>query len=107
MVTCPKCNALNEDGATRCRSCGAILPVKIGSKSQERWERVRRKPDLVGVKCPKCGTINPYTRFRCKSCNALLSGPAESGSKLDKVWVVVGIGAAILATVLAVALRAM
>jgi len=106
MAVCPKCNTVNEEGLTHCRACNAILPVKIGSKSGTRWERVRRRPELVGTKCPKCGTVNPYTRFRCKSCGVLLNSPAKSRSSLQNVWMFIGIGVAILATVL-VALRSM
>lgn len=106
MAVCRKCNTVNEDGLTRCKSCNAILPVKLGSKSEVRYERVRRKAELVGTKCPSCGTVNPYTRFRCSSCGAPLgSGATRSG--LDRVWVYVGLGVALLAAVLAVALRGM
>ncbi len=68
-VSC-KCGTENETGLTRCGSCNAILPVKLGSKSEVRYERVRRKAELVGANCPKCGTVNPYTRFKCSSCGA-------------------------------------
>jgi hypothetical protein len=105
MSLCRKCNTVNEEGFTRCRACNAILPVKIGSKSETRWERVRRRPDLVGMKCPSCGAANPYTRFRCQSCDAAL-GKAKAKSGLDKFWLFVGVGAAILATVI-LAVRAM
>jgi heterodisulfide reductase subunit A-like polyferredoxin len=105
MSLCRKCNTVNEEGLTRCRACNAILPVKIGSKSETRWERVRRRPDLVGMKCPSCGAVNPYTRFRCQSCNAALD-KAKVKSGLDKFWLFVGVGAAILATVI-LAVRAM
>jgi uncharacterized protein (DUF983 family) len=106
MALCRKCNTVNEEGLTRCRNCNAILPVKIGSKSETRWERVRRKPELVGMECPNCGAVNPYTRFRCKNCNALL-GKGKAGSGVDKFWVFVGIGVVILAAVIFVAVRAM
>jgi len=106
MSLCRKCNTVNEEGLTRCRACNAILPVKIGSKSETRWERVRRRPELVGMKCPSCGAVNPYTRFRCQSCNAALDR-AKAKSRLDKFWVFVGVGAVILATVIFMAVRAM
>jgi ribosomal protein L40E len=105
MSLCRKCNTVNEEGLTRCRACNAILPVKIGSKSETRWERVRRRPELVGMKCPSCGAVNPYTRFRCRSCNAPL-GKAKAKSGLAKFWLFVGVGVAILATVI-LAARAM
>lgn len=101
MALCRKCNTLNEEGLTRCRACNAILPVKIGSKSETRWERVRRDPDLVGVKCPGCGVVNPYTRFRCKACNAPL-GRKRAKSGIDKFWVFLGLGAVILVAVVIV-----
>jgi len=97
----------NEEGLTRCKSCSAILPVKLGSQSEVRFERVRRQPDLVGVKCPKCEMLNPYTRFRCKSCNTLLSNPQRAGSGFAKVWLFVGAGVVVVAAVVAVVMRAM
>ena len=104
MAICPKCSTVNEEGLTRCRVCNAILPVKLGSKSEVRYERVRRQAELVGLKCPKCGAPNPYTRFRCQECNALLSGPREGGG-LVKLWLALGIGIAIVIIVLTVLKR--
>ena len=106
MAVCRKCGTENEEGLTRCTSCKAILPVKLGSKSEVRYERVRRKAELVGANCPKCGTVNPYTRFKCSSCGASLASRAKRTSSLEKVWVYVGVGAVVLAGVIAVALRA-
>jgi RNase P subunit RPR2 len=107
MAVCRKCNTENEEGLTRCKQCNAIMPVKLGSKSEVRFERVRRAPDLVGTKCPKCETVNPYTRFRCKNCNTLLSTQAGKSSRFAKLWLYVGAGAVIAVAVVAVALRAM
>ncbi|MFB3882242.1 MAG: hypothetical protein ACE149_13325 [Armatimonadota bacterium] len=107
MSLCRKCNTTNEEGLTRCKSCSAILPVKLGSQSEVRFERVRRKPDLVGVKCPKCEMLNPYTRFRCKSCNALLSSQQKGGLNLARVWMFVGAGVVVIAAVVAAVMRAM
>jgi hypothetical protein len=104
MATCPKCNTINEEGMTRCAACKSILPVKIGSKSATRWERVRRLPDLVGTKCPSCGAPNAYTRLRCRACNSSLT-KAESRSGLGKLWIYAGIGVVILATILTFVLR--
>lgn len=104
MAICPKCNTTNEEGLTRCRACRAILPVKLGSKSTVRWERVRRRPELVGLMCPKCGAKNPYTRLRCQSCNAVLA-QQQTRSGLGKLWVYAGIGVVILAVLAFVALR--
>jgi|GEM_PF-1571991 len=106
MAVCRKCNTENEEGLTRCKSCNAIMPVKLGSKSEVRFERVRRQPDLVGVKCPRCETMNAYTRFKCKSCGASLAQGVQK-SKWQYLWVYVGLGAAIAAGVVAFALRAM
>jgi len=100
MAVCPKCNAVNEEGLIRCRSCNAILPVKLGSKSEVRYERVRRQSELVGMKCPSCGAQNPYTRFRCQQCDALLSG-GDQRPGLAKLWVALAIGIAIIIMVVA------
>jgi ribosomal protein L40E len=107
MSLCRKCNTTNEEGLTRCRSCNAILPVKLGSHSEVRFERVRRQPDLVGVKCLKCETVNPYTRFRCKSCNAPLSNQQRGGSGLARVWLYLGAAVVVIAALAAVFLRSM
>jgi len=104
MSTCPKCKAENEEGLTRCTACNAIMPVKMGSKSTVRYERVRRQPDLVGMKCPTCGTPNPYSRLRCQSCNAVLSVAHTKGG-LGKVWVFAGIGVVIAVMVLLAVFR--
>jgi len=105
MARCAKCDAVNDEGSTRCRNCNAILRVRIGSKSETRWERVRRLPELVGMKCPSCGTPNPYTSFRCASCGGLLyRGKTRSG--IDKFWVFVAVAVAILVAVLLLAVRA-
>ena len=106
MAVCRKCGSENEEGLTRCTSCKAILPVKLGSKSEVRYERVRRSAELVGAKCPKCETVNPYTRFKCTSCGAYIGRAKKGSSILDRIWVYVGVGA-FVAAALAVALRAM
>ncbi len=107
MAVCRKCNTENEEGLTRCKQCNAIMPVKLGSKSEVRYERTRRAPDLVGTKCPKCETVNPYTRFRCNNCNALLSNQSKKSSGLAKLWVYVGVGVVVIAAVVAVAMKGM
>lgn len=104
MAICRKCNTENEEGLTRCRACNAILAVKIGSTSEARWERVRRQPELVGMRCASCGTVNPYTRFRCSSCGASLARP-KTEPVLGKFWAFVGIGLVILAAILLVVFR--
>ena len=105
MARCAKCDAVNDEGSTRCRSCNAILPVKIGSKSETRWERVRRLPGLVARKCPSCGAATPYTSFRCKSCGGpMIRTSTRSG--IDKFWIFVAVAGAILAAVLLLAVRA-
>jgi len=106
MAVCRKCGTENEEGLTRCTSCKAILPVKLGSKSEVRYERVRRKSELVGAACPKCGTLNAYTRFKCSACGASLASQANKKSSLEKVWVYVGVAAVVLGGVIAIALRA-
>lgn len=89
MSLCRKCNTVNEESLTRCQACNAILPVKIGSKSETRWERVRRLPELVGMKCPSCGAPNPYTNQSCQVCGAnLYMKPRHSPG----LWVVVMAG---------------
>ncbi len=104
MATCPKCHADNEEGLTRCRTCNAIMPVKIGSKSENRYERVRRQSELVGIKCPTCGTMNPYTQFRCRQCGGSLSQRKEA-TGLSKVWVALVLGLAVVIVVVAFVLR--
>jgi uncharacterized OB-fold protein len=79
--------------------------VKLGSQSEVRFERVRRQPDLVGVKCPNCEALNPYTRFRCKSCNAALSVPRRGGSGIAKILLFVGASAVIIVAVIAAVMR--
>jgi hypothetical protein len=104
MQICPKCNAVNDEGITRCLACNAILPVKIGSRSEARWERVRRRPELVGSKCPACGTVNPYTRLRCESCGASMSG-REARAGISWLWVFLTIAVGILGVLTLLALR--
>jgi len=104
MATCPKCHGENEEGLTRCRTCNAILPVKIGSKSEARYERVRRQAELVGIKCPTCGTMNPYTHFRCGQCGGSLSQPKET-TGLSKLWPALALGLVVVIVVLALVLR--
>ncbi len=104
MAICRKCNTVNEEGLTRCRSCNAIMPVKIGSKSAQRWERTRRAPDLVGAECPNCQTVNPYTRFKCTSCGASLRKDPKRSGFGSKVWLFLGMALIVLATVLALAM---
>jgi len=106
MPVCRKCNTVNEEGLTRCRACNAILPVKIGSKSATRWERVRRQPELVGARCPNCGATNPYTRFKCKSCgSSLAANKSASGFRIERILMLLGIAVALLAAILLLALR--
>lgn len=104
MATCPKCHAVNEEGLTRCHSCNAIMPVKLGSKSEVRYERVRRKAELVGIKCPTCGTPNPYTHFRCSECGGSLT-KATQKERLPKLWLAAGFALAVAVVVLAFVLR--
>ena len=104
MATCPKCHTVNEEGLTRCRSCKAILPVKIGSKSEVRYERVRRQAELVGMKCPACGATNTYTQFRCRECGASLSRPEPKGG-LAKLWMALALALAVAVVALAFVLR--
>jgi hypothetical protein len=85
MTVCPKCKTENEVGLTRCVQCKAILPVKMGTKSAVRYERVRRQRDLVGIKCPKCGVDNAYTHIRCQACNTSLSAK-QGKSGFARVW---------------------
>jgi hypothetical protein len=105
MAVCRKCNTANEEGLTRCKSCNAIMPVKIGSKSEQRWERTRRAPDLVGMECPSCGATNPYTRFKCSACGALLRREPKRAGVLGKVVIAIGIALVVLVTVLSMTMR--
>lgn len=105
MSLCRKCNTTNEEGLTRCKSCNAILPVKLGSQSEVRFERVRRQPDLVGVKCPKCETANPYTRFRCKNCNAPLTAKQQGGPNFARIAIYAGGAIIILGAIIGFLMR--
>jgi len=102
MAVCRKCNTVNEEGLTRCKACNAIMPVKLGSKSEVRFERVNRRPELVGAKCPQCGTINPYTRFKCSNCGVSLASKKKTGWDWERVWLYAGTGAALAAAIYAV-----
>ncbi len=101
MGQCPKCHKNNEEGLTRCAFCQAILPVKLGSESAVRYERVPKTAQTTGMSCPSCGALNPYTRLRCRQCNALLSGERQKSWR-DNLWVYVG--AAVMVALLVVAL---
>lgn len=80
------------------------MPVRIGSRSEIRYERVRRQAELVGIKCPSCGAPNPYTQFRCAQCGRSLSKAAQAGG-LRKLWIAAGLLVAVVTIVLAFVLR--
>lgn len=105
MEQCPKCGALNEEGLTRCANCKAIIPVRLGSKSPVRYERVAKTLEDTGISCPSCGALNPYTRLRCGQCNALLSGERQRSWR-DSLFVYVG-AAVLVALLVLVLLKAL
>lgn len=95
MTTCRKCGAANPDNMTRCQSCNAMLPIKMGTKSEELYERGGLRPTHVGMKCPHCGADNPYTRTKCHRCDKLLSPPKRRENPYLR-WLYLGAGAVVL-----------
>ncbi|MBB1079506.1 zinc ribbon domain-containing protein [Limosilactobacillus sp. STM2_1] len=55
MRICPHCNTVNEDDATTCVNCGAVLT----------------KPILALI-CPKCGKVSPIGTKECPVCHEKL-----------------------------------
>jgi ribosomal protein L40E len=103
MASCPKCKTLNEETANRCRACNAMLPIKMGSKLEHRYERDGVQSGLTGLKCQRCGATNPYTRFKCEQCGASLT-QYKRPSLLDRAWLYVALGLLVVVGVL-VAMR--
>ena len=99
MTTCPKCKAANPDNVNRCQSCNAMLPIKLGTKSEELYERGGLRPTHVGMKCPHCAADNPYTRTRCQQCGGLLAAAKSRGNPY-LLWVYLGAGAVVLVVLL-------
>ena len=102
MASCPKCKTLNEDALTRCRACNAILPVRLGTELETRYERDGVQASLTGLRCRRCGAINPYTRFKCEQCGVSLT-QYKPPSLLDRAWVYVGLAMAAMLVVLLLA----
>ncbi len=73
MAHCPKCGVLNDARLTRCRSCHAILPVKLEGATINHQPVMPRKVEAVGLRCARCGALNPYSRFKCQQCGASLT----------------------------------
>jgi ribosomal protein L40E len=92
-----KCKTLNDDAATRCRACNAILPVQLGTQAT-LYERNGMQASITGLRCKRCGTINPYTRFKCGTCGTSLT-QYKPPTFLDRVWIYVGV--AMLVTLIA------
>ena len=95
MTTCPKCGAANPDTVTRCTACKAILPVKLGTASQELYERSGLRATHVQMRCPHCAAENPYTRTRCQQCGGLLTKKQRHETPYRK-WLYLAIGAVVL-----------
>lgn len=103
MASCPKCATMNFEGATRCRACNAVIPIKLGSASEHQYERAGLQPTHTGLKCPHCGATNPYTRFKCRQCGVSLTQHKRPGL-FDQAWTYLALGAVLL-IVMFVALR--
>jgi ribosomal protein L40E len=73
MGHCPKCGVLNDARLTRCRSCRAILPVKMEGAVADDQRVMPRKVEAVGLRCARCGAVNPYSRFKCQQCGVSLT----------------------------------
>jgi len=101
MSSCPKCKTLNDEAATRCRACNAVMPVRLGTASATLYEREGLQAGLTALTCRRCGATNPYTRFKCEKCGVSLT-QYKPPSLLDRAWIFVGLGllAALLLTLL-------
>jgi len=98
MTTCPKCGAANPDTVNRCGSCKAMLPIKMGTASEELYERSGLRATHVGMKCPHCQADNPYTRTKCHQCGGLLAAEKRRGNPYA-MWLYLGIGVVVLIVV--------
>lgn len=98
MTTCPKCKAANPDDVNRCQSCNAMLPIKLGSASQELFEREGLRPTHTGMRCPQCQAVNPYTRIKCERCGSPLIQQERRGGLLQ-AWPYLAIGVVVLLVV--------
>ncbi len=90
MSSCPKCDSPNDDAATRCRVCNAVLPIRLGAKSAVLYERQGAQPGMTGLTCRRCGAYNPYTRFKCEKCGVSLT-QYKAPSLLDRAWAYIGL----------------
>jgi ribosomal protein L40E len=95
MASCPKCESVNLEGATRCRVCNAMIPIKLGSAAEHVYERSGIHPARVGLKCARCGAMNPYTRFKCQQCGVSLTQYRRPGL-FDQAWTYLALGALLL-----------
>jgi predicted nucleic acid-binding Zn ribbon protein len=72
-----------------------MLPIKMGTASEELYERSGLRPTHVGMKCPHCGADNPYTRTRCGQCDGLLAAAKARGNPYQ-MWIYLGAGVIVL-----------
>jgi ribosomal protein L40E len=91
MGHCPKCGVLNDVRLTRCRSCHAILPVKLQGAVADRQPARPRKAEAAGLRCARCGAVNPYSRFKCRQCGVSLT-QYQPQTLRQRVLVYAGIG---------------
>lgn len=101
MASCPKCASENLEGATRCRVCNAMIPIKLGSVAEHVYERNGLHAARVGLKCARCGATNPYTRFKCQQCGVSLTQYRRPGI-FDQAWTYLVLGALLLVVMFAV-----
>jgi len=105
MTTCPKCGAGNPDNVNRCSACQAMLPIKLGTASEELYERSGLRPTHVNMHCPHCGAENPYTRVRCHQCDGLLAPVKRRGNPYQR-WLYLAVGVVVLVVVFVVLKKA-
>ena len=75
-----------------------MLPIKLGTASEELYERSGLRPTHVAMRCPHCKAENPYTRTRCQQCGGLLAAEKRGGNPYQK-WLYLAIGAVVLVVV--------
>ena len=77
-----------------------MLPIKLGTASEERYEREGIRPTHVAMRCPQCGAENPYTRVRCQKCSGLLAPVKSKGNPYQK-WIYLAICVIVLVVLFA------
>lgn len=68
MILCPACSHRNDEGASRCRACGASLE------------------HFLYRECPACGSLNGADRVFCRRCLTHLTQPSEQDLAHWQAW---------------------